>query len=109
MPEYAGSRSEALGFLVRTEAGRQRAGRPDVAVAVDWNAPVYSGTARTRSPAISRGARIHRVPTSGGYVTRFIRPVAPTSGRSSPQLQARMMHNTMEGLAGLPVSRLLCS
>ena len=39
----------------------------------------------------------------GGHLTGFIRPVTPGGGRSSPQLEARMIHNTMEGLAGLSV------
>lgn len=64
MPEGAGSRSEAeaLGFLVRTEAVRQRAGRPDVTV--DWNAPVYSPN---EISGYFQGARIHQeFPLRGG-------------------------------------------
>ena len=42
----------------------------------------------------------------GRALTRFIRLLTPSGGRSSPQLRTRMMDNTMEGdgrVAELPV------
>ena len=51
MPEGAGSRSEVLGFLVRTEAGARE---PGEAMSVSMSIGMHQ-----RSPAISRRARIH--------------------------------------------------